>query len=331
MDFKTKIIGTGSYLPPRIVKNSEIADQLETTDEWIQEKIGIIERRYVDDTESTSDLAYKACQNALENAGKSPQDVKAIIAATATPDHFAPGIGTLVQDKLGCDTIPAFDVRNTSPGFLFALDLADQLIQAGKYDCILVVGAEVHSTCLDMSKRGRLMSVIFGDGAGAVVVEKSKDENGILDLKLHSNGKYYDKLWCEAPGAKFHPFISQDLIDQGIAYPSMDGRFIFENAVKLMSEVSSQLLETHQLSSKDIDHVIPHQANLRIIKEIGKKFEIDQSKIGLTIQKYGNTSAASIPITLDEMNRNQKINSGDLILTMSFGSGFSWVSGLIRW
>lgn len=331
MIFSSKIISTGSYVPPRIVPNSEIASLLDTNDEWIRDKIGIESRRYVDEGETCSDLALKASQKALDRCGLKSTDIDAILFATATPDHFAPGGGTLLQQKLGCRRIPAFDIRNTSPGFLFALDLGDQMIRAGKYETVLVVGAEVHSTALDMSPRGRLMSVIFGDGAGAVILKKSEDRPGIKELKLYSDGTHYDKLWCEAPGSKFDPHVSQKLIEEGKVFPTMDGRFVFQNAVELMTEASLEVLQNQKLSIDQIDHVIPHQANIRIIKTIGENLNIPLEKVGLTISKYGNTSAASIPITLDEMNDEGKLKSGDHILTMSFGSGLSWVAGIIEW
>lgn len=328
---KTKIISTGSYVPPKIVKNSDIAHILNSKDEWIKDKIGIESRRYVEKNETCSDLAFKASLKALERCGLEAKDLDAILFATATPDHFAPGAGVLLQQKLGCRQIPAFDIRNTSPGFLFALDLGDQMIQAGKYETVLVVGSEVHSTALDMSPQGRLMSVIFGDGAGVVILRKSDDDSGIRELKLYSDGTHYDKLWCEAPGSKFSPHVSEDLIKEGRVFPTMDGRFVFENAVNLMSEVCEEVLQNQKLTIQNIDHVIPHQANIRIIQTIGERLNIPLEKVGLTISKYGNTSAASIPITLDEMNDEGKIKSGDQILTMSFGSGLSWAAGVIEW
>lgn len=325
------ITGTGSYVPPRIVPNQELEKRLNTTDEWIQKKIGVRQRRYVDEGIGSSDLAVKASQKALEASEKKPADLDCIIFATATPDYDAPGAGVLLQKKLGCHKIPAFDVRNTSPGFLFALELGDQLIRSGKYQCILVVGSEVHSTSLDLTERGRLMSVIFGDGAGAFILEPSESEHGIITTRLHSDGTHFNKLWCEAPASKYNPRISEKMIQEGKVYPTMDGSIVFEQAVTLMSLVSQEVLVEQNLDVQDINHVVPHQANLRIIETLAKQLHIPIDKVCLTIEKYGNTSAASIPITFDEAILAGRIKKNDLILVMSFGSGFSWGAGLIRW
>lgn len=331
MHFHARITGTGSYLPPRVVPNSELEKILHTTDEWIRQKIGVCERRYVADGVGCSDLAVAAAKNALQAAQKKPTDIQCILMATSTPDHFAPGAGVHVQHKLGCHKIPAFDIRNTSPGFLFALELGDQLIRAGKYDCILVVASEVHSTGLDFSERGRLMTVIFGDGAGAVILEASEGPHGILSTKLHSDGTNYDKLWCEAPSAKHHPAITPAMIAEGRVFPTMDGRFVFDESTHLMGLVAEEVLVANNINEKQIDHVVPHQANLRIMETLAGKLNIPMQKVHCTIQKYGNTNAASIPITLDEAVRAGKISEKELVLMVSFGSGLSWGAGLVRW
>jgi len=329
--FRTQITGTGSFLPPRIVTNKELEAQLKTTDQWIQEKIGIKQRRYVDKGVGTSDLAVEAAKKALEAAGKKVGDIDCIIAATSTPDYCAPGIGVLIQNKLGCHKIPAYDVHNASPGFIFSLELGDSLIRSGKYQCILIVAAEVHSTALDFSEKGRLMSVIFGDGAGAVVLEPTESKHGILGTRLHSDGAYFDKLWCEAPSSLHHPRLTKEMIDEGKIFPTMDGRVVFENAVHLMSLVAEEVLVTHNHSVNDISFVLPHQANLRIIEAIAKRLEVPMDKVLRNIENVGNTNAATIPILLDEAVRQKRIKEGDLLLSMSFGSGFSWGSALIRW
>ncbi len=329
--FHSKITGTGSYLPPRRVTNNDLASKLNTSDEWIRQKIGIRERRYVDAGVGTSDLALEAAKLALESAEKKAGDVDCILFATSTPDYCAPGSGVLLQKKLGCHKIPAFDIRNTSPGFLFALELGDQLIRAGKYNCILIVASEVHSTSLDFSERGRLMSVIFGDGAGAVILEPTEGNHGILSTRLHSDGTHYDKLWCEAPASLYNPRITSEMIEQGKIYPTMDGRLIFESAVNLMSLAAKEVLVEQNKEIKEVNHVLPHQANLRIIEAIAERMEVPMTKVHHNIEHYGNTNAASIPILLDETVRSKKIKEGDLLLTMSFGSGFSWGAGLIRW
>lgn len=328
---RSRITGTGSSLPPKIVTNQDLSKFFKTSDQWIQEKIGIRERRYVEKGVGASDLALEAAKQALKTAKREPKDIDCILFATATPDYDAPGAGTLLQNKLGCSKIPAFDIRNTSPGFLFSLEIGDQMIRSGKYQCILVVAAEVHSTGLDFSERGKLMTVIFGDGAGAIILEPTESECGIITTKLRCDGTHYNKLWCEAPASKYHPRITKNMIDEGKIYPTMDGKFIFEEALRSMSLVCEEVLAEQGLSINDIHHVIPHQANLRIIEAMAKHLECPMSKVHTTIQKYGNTSAASIPITLDEAIRSFKIKQNELILMTSFGSGFSWGAGLIRW
>ena len=331
LHLRSLITGTGSYLPPRIVTNQELAKQFNTTDEWIREKIGIRERRFVDEGVGTSDLGLKAAKRALEAAGRKPTDIDCILFATSTPDYFAPGSGVLLQKKLGCHKIPAFDIRNTSPGFLFSLELGDQMVRTGKYQCILVVASEIHSTGLDFSDRGRTMSVIFGDGAGAVVIEPTEGNHGIVTTRLRSDGTFFDKLWCEAPASLYHPRITPQMIEEGKVYPTMDGRLVFENAVQLMSLVSQEVLVGQNLTVDQVQHVVPHQANLRIIEALASRLKIPMEKIHHNIETRGNTNSAAIPILLDETVRSGKIKGGDLVLMMSFGSGFSWGAGLIRW
>lgn len=331
MSFRARITGTGSQVPPRVVTNAELAAKLDTTDEWIREKIGVHERRFVDQGMGCVDLALPAARKALESAGKKPNEVDVILFATSTPDYHAPGSGVLLQNQLGCHKIPAFDIRNTSPGFLFALELGDSLIRCGKYQCILVVASEIHSTGLDMTPRGRMMSVIFGDGAGAVVLEPAEGPHGILTTRLHSDGAYFDKLWCEAPSSRCHPRITQKMIEEGKVYPTMDGRLVFKEAVKLMSLVSQKVLVEQNLSVDQLDYVIPHQANLRIIEAIAEQLHIPMEKVCLTIKEFGNTNAASIPITLDLVARSSCLKTNHHLLMMSFGSGFSWGAALVRW
>ncbi|MBX7149409.1 ketoacyl-ACP synthase III [bacterium] len=331
MPLYSQIIATGSALPSRVVPNKELEPLLETTDDWIFSKIGIRERRYVSPGVGTSDLALEASLNALKKAGINKNKIDGIILATSTPDYCAPGSGVLLQQKLGLKNIPAFDVRNTSPGFLFALDLADGLIRSKKYKCLLVVASEVHSTALDMTPRGRLMSVIFGDGAGAVIMTPTTKKKGVLGMKLFSDGSFYDKLWCEAPASLYQPRITPQMITDGKVYPTMDGRLVFENAVKCMSEASVSILKNLKLKKAKIDFVLPHQANINIINTIGQKLKISPEKILTNIHKCGNTSAASIPILLDEFVSNGTIKRGNKLLVMSFGSGFSWGAGVISY
>lgn len=326
----SQILSSGSYLPSRIVTNHELAQMFNTSDAWIQEKIGIKERRFAKQGEGVSDMAAQAAQKALQKVSLTAKDIDAIVFATSTPDYNAPGSGVLLQKKLRCREIPAFDIRNTSPGFLYSLDLADGLIQSDRYKTVLVVGAEVHSTGLDFSDEGRLMTVIFGDGCGCFLLQASHEKKGLQDFVLHSDGSYFDKLWCEGPSSLRNPRVSKEQIEEGVFYPKMDGRLVFQNAVEKMSSSIQKLLKKNQLKASDIDLFLSHQANLRIIKEIQKKFSLPDEKVPHNIEKYGNTSSASIPILYDELFEAGKIKTGQKIVMMSFGSGFCWGAGLIQ-
>lgn len=316
---QAKIIASGSYLPHRVVTNAELVTLMPATSAlWIEEKIGIRERRFADLGQGVSDLALLASRAALTQADLNPSDIDAIVFATATPDYHAPGSGVLLQNKLGCRAIPAFDVHNTSPGFLYSLDLADGLLQTGRYQTVLVVGAEVHSTGLDFSNRGRMMSVIFGDGAGCFVLRAEKGDSGLRDFVLHSDGRHFNKLWCESPFGKTMR-----------VYPQMDGRFVFENAVSCMSSAVKELLVKNKMGVGDVDWFLSHQANLRIIEAIGKNLNLKTQNVPHNIEKYGNTSSAAIPILFDELSRAGKFQPGQKIVMMSFGSGFCWGAGLM--
>lgn len=327
---RSKIIATGSYLPKKVVTNHDLAKMMTTSDEWIREKIGTHERRFAADGEGSSDLALKASQAALKQAGLKASDLDAIVFATSTPDYHAPGSGILLQHKLGCREIPAFDVRNTSPGFLYSLDLADGLIKSERYRTILVVGSEVHSTGLDFSDRGRMMAVIFGDGAGVFILQATDEDKGFKDFILHSNGKDYNKLWCEGPSSLRNPRVSVEQIDAGIFFPTIDGRYVFKHSVEKMTAVVKEILSKNQITVDDIDQFISHQANLRIIKEVGKNLGLSADKVPTNIETHGNTNSASIPILFDEQFRAHKINSGDKIVMTSFGSGFCWGACLLE-
>jgi len=312
---KSQILATGSYVPERVVTNNELAALMATSDAWIQEHIGIRERRFAAAGEGVSDTALKAAHTALKRAKLKSEDIDAIVFATSTPEFYAPGSGVLLQHKLGCRDIPAFDVRNTSPGFLYSLDLADGLIQSGRYKTVLVVASEVHSTGLDFSTRGRKMAVIFGDGCGCFILQASEGKSGIQDIILHSDGSHYQDLWYEGPSP--------------LHYPQMNGKVVFEHAVTRMTEVIHELLDRNSLTIKDIDHVISHQANLRILEAIQEKLKLCDDKIPHNIERYGNTSSASIPILYDELAAEGRIREGQNIVFVSFGSGFSWGAGLV--
>lgn len=324
------VIATGSYLPARIVTNDELAARFATSDSWIREKIGIQERRYAEANEGVSDMAVKAAHAALSDAGLKASDIDAIVFATATPDYHAPGSGALLQYKLGCRDIPAFDVRNTSPGFLFSLDLADGLIKSGRYKTVLVVGAEVHSTALDFSDKGRMMSVIFGDGCGCFILRASDTTRGLCDFILHTDGTHAKSLWCEGPSSLRNPRVSADQIADGVFFPRMDGRVVFEHAVKDMTAAVTELLERNNLIVPDVDWILTHQANLRIIETIRDALGVATERMPHNIEVYGNTSSASIPILADELKRSGKILPGQTIVLTSFGAGFCWGAGLWR-
>lgn len=328
----SKIMGTGFYVPPRVVTNFDLEKLMDTTDEWILERTGIKERRFVDEGVGVADLALEAARQALKKAGLEPKDLDFIILATLSPDYTFPGSAVLLQDKLGTDTIGALDVRNQCSGFIYSLSIADQYIKTGCYQRILVVGSETHSTGLDLTTRGREVAVLFGDGAGAVVVGPTGEEGkGVLSTHLHSEGKYVKDLWIEAPGSIYHPRLTHEMIDQGRHYPQMKGKAVFRHAVVRFPEVINEALAANNYQISDIDLLIVHQANLRITEFVARSLEIPDEKVYNNIQKYGNTTAASIPIALDEAVEEGKIREGSLVLLASFGSGFTWASALIRW
>ena len=333
MSKRAIITGTGHYLPPRTVTNADLEKLTNTTDEWIRERSGILERRWVEPGTGSSDLAVEAAKSAIERAGLDKNDIDFIIAATLSPDHYFPGIGVLVQAKLGLSTIGALDVRNQCSGFIYALSVADQYIRAGTYKKILLVAAEVQSTSLDFSDQGRDIAVLFGDGAGAVIVEpgSADDGRGILSTHLFCDGRFVSDLWMENPSPKNSPVFQLEMFHQGKFFPRMDGRKVFINAVERMPEAVMTGLRHNGLDLKDISLVIPHQANDRISQMVAKKLQLPDSKIVRNIQRYGNTTAASIPIALDEVVRDGRLKQGDLLVLTAFGSGFTWASAVIRW
>jgi 3-oxoacyl-[acyl-carrier-protein] synthase-3 len=333
MSRRAIITGTGHYLPPRRVTNADLEKLTNTTDEWIRERTGILERHWVEPGTGPSDLAVEAAKRAIERAGLDKNDIDFIIAATLSPDHYFPGIGVLVQAKLGLSNIGALDVRNQCTGFIYALSVADQYIRAGTYKKILLVAAEVQSTNLDFSDQGRDMAVLFGDGAGAVVVEPASadDGRGILSTHLFCDGRFVTDLWMENPCPKNSPVFQLEMFQQGKFFPRMDGRKVFVNAVERMPEAVMIGLRHNGLDLKDVSLVIPHQANDRISQMVAKKLQLPDSKIVRNIQHYGNTTAASIPIALDEVVRDGRLKQGDLLVLTAFGSGFTWASAVIRW
>lgn len=326
-----RILGTGRALPPRVVTNAELTTMMDTTEEWIVQRTGIRERRFAEPGTGASDLGVTAARMAIERAGLTPKDIHLLIFATLSPDLFFPGAGVFVQEKLGMDTIGALDVRTQCTGFLYALSVAEAYVKSGFHDNVLVIGAEVHSTGLDMSTAGRDVSVIFGDGGGAVVVGPSETGVGILSSHLHAEGKYARELMTEAPASAESPRISKEMLDARRHFGFMNGRSVFAHAVRRFPEVILEALSANGMAVSDLSIVIPHQANLRITQAVAKNLGIPQEKVFSNIERYGNTTAASIPIALDECVTEGRIRSGDLVCLAAFGSGFTWASSLIRW
>jgi len=346
----SKIAGIGKYVPAHVVTNNDLIKYMDTNDEWIQERTGIQERRYAHRTEeTTTTMAVEAAKIAIERAGTTAQEIDFIVFATLSPDYYFPGCGVLVQRALQMKEIGALDVRNQCSGFVYALSVADQFIRTGTYKNILVIGSEKHSFGLDFSTRGRNVSVIFGDGAGAVVLQPADQEGqGILSTHLHSDGESAETLAMYNPGSHANHwgaknyadfdeaeisnmFMSHNMIDKAQLYPFMDGPAVFKKAVVKFPEVIMEALSKNGYSASDIDMLIPHQANLRISQFVQQKLQLTDDKVYNNIQKYGNTTAASIPIALCEAWEAGKIKQGDLVCLAAFGSGFTWASALMKW
>lgn len=334
--YHSKITGLGFYVPENVVTNDDLSKIIDTNDEWIQERTGIKERRHIIKGEdTTTTMGVKAAEIAIERSGVAKEDIDFIVFATLSPDYYFPGPGVLVQRDLGLRTIGALDVRNQCSGFVYALSVADQYIKTGMYKNVLVIGSEVHSTGLDMTSRGRGVSVIFGDGAGAAVLSREEDlTKGILSTHLHSEGQHAEELVLKAPGMGgrwVSDILEDNDPDDESYFPHMNGQFVFKNAVVRFSEVINEGLEANNLQVSDIDMLIPHQANLRISQFIQNKFKLNDDQVFNNIQKYGNTTAASIPIALTEAWEQGKIKSGDTVVLAAFGSGFTWASAIIKW
>ena len=333
--YRSKIKGLGYYVPKNVVTNDDLSKLMDTSDAWIQERTGIKERRHVvKGMDTTTTMGAKAALKALEAAGVSKEEVDFVVFATLSPDYYFPGCGVLVQKELGLKTVGALDIRNQCSGFLYALSVADQYIKTGMYRNILVIASETQSPALDMSTRGRNMAVLFGDGAGAAVVSRSEGENGILSTHLHSEGAYADALAMIAPGVgtKWVPeILAENDPDDVSYYPNMNGQFVFKNAVVRLAEVINEGLEANGLTAGDIDMLVPHQANLRISQFVQHQFKLSDAQVYNNIMKYGNTTAASVPIALAEAVGEGKIKEGDVVVLAAFGSGFTWASAIIRW
>ena len=326
------IAGTGFFVPPKIVTNDDLSKYMDTTDTWIRERTGIGERRYVEKGVGPSDLAIPATNNALEAAKLSVKDIDFIIFATCTPDYYIPGSGCLLQEKMGFNEIGALDIRVQCSGFVYGLSIAEQYIKTGQFNNILLIGAEVQSTAMDFSNSGRDTAVIFGDGAGAAIISATSEKRGILSTHMHTEGKFLKELWVEAPASKEGiPRILPEHLDKGKQYLKMNGREVFRHAITRFMEVINECLLANKLSIEDIDMLIPHQANLRITQMIQKKLGLSDNQVYSNIHKYGNTTAASIPIALAEAVKENKIIKGDTVIFASFGSGFTWASAIMEW
>ena len=347
---RSRIAGIGMYVPDNVVTNNDLLKYMETSDEWIQERTGIRERRYAHRTaETTTTMAVQAAAKAIERAGTTPQEIDFIVFATLSPDYYFPGCGVLLQRAMKMGEIGALDVRNQCSGFVYALSVADQFIRSGMYRNVLVVGSEKHSFGLDFTTRGRNVSVIFGDGAGAVVLQPTEDEGrGILSTHLHSDGESAEILamynpgthanhWKEEPFADFDEaeigqmFLSHAMIEKGQMFPYMDGPAVFKKAVVKFPEVIMEALTKNGLATSDLKMLIPHQANLRISQFVQHQLKLRDDQVYNNIQKYGNTTAASVPIALCEAWEKGLVKEGDLVCLAAFGSGFTWASALLRW
>jgi len=328
---RARFLGTGFAVPDRVVTNDDLSTLMDTTDEWIRTRTGIQQRRWVREGETGAGLAHAASLRALEAAGLGPGDLDAIVFATSSPDHFAPGNGVYLQRLLGVSPIPAIDIRNQCSGFIYALAVADAFIQCGQFRHVLVVGAEIQSTGMDVSTRGRNTAVIFADGAGAVVLGPADGDRGILAFDLHGDGTYAEKLWVDSPGSMYHPRVSHQHIDEGRHFLEMDGKEVFRHAVVRMPESVQAVLAATGHTRNDLSLLVAHQANLRIAEMIQKTLGLRDDQIYNNIMRYGNTTAATIPIALDECARAGRLRSGDLVVLTAFGSGFLWGSAAVRW
>ncbi len=332
--FNSIIRGLGYYVPENVITNDDLSKIMDTSDEWIRERTGIEQRRWVKDKKLTTSLmGTYAAENAIKDANIDKNEIDFIIFATLSPDYYFPGSGVLLQRNLEIKEVGALDVRNQCSGFIYAISIADQYIKSGMYKNILVVGSEIHSGALDKTSRGRSVSVIFGDGAGAAVISKSNDKSGILSTHLHSEGKFAEELAVIKPATTFWiDKIKNDDNEDGSGYsPYMNGNFVFKNAVVRFEQVIFEALNHSNLKKEDISLLITHQANLRISQYIQKRLNLLDSQVFNNIMKYGNTTAASIPIALTEAYQSGLIKKGDIVLLAAFGSGFTWGSALIKW
>lgn len=333
---RTHILGTGMAVPDRVVTNHDLAKLMETSDAWIEQRTGIRERRHVDfdaDPMGAAELGARAARMALERAQVDAAEIDCIVFATLSPDRPFPGDGVALQHKLGIPSgVPALDVRNQCSGFLYGLNVADAFIRVGRYRRVLLVGAEVHSSGLDFSDRGRDVAVLFGDGAGAVVLgPKAGDETGLLSIRVHSDGRHIDALKIDSPSSARLPRIGVEDIEAGRHFPVMQGKDVFKNAVVRMPEVMAAALAELQLTPQDLDLLVIHQANLRIAEAVAHRLGVQPSVMFNNIHRYGNTTAASIPLALHEAIEAGRVAPGTLVGLTAFGAGFTWGAAVLRW
>jgi 3-oxoacyl-[acyl-carrier-protein] synthase-3 len=331
---RSRIVSVASYVPPHVWKNDDLKSLMDTSDEWILQRTGIKQRHWVEGNTNTSDLAFEAAKAAIEKAGITTAEIDMILFATLSPDHEFPGAACFLQAKLGISGCPAIDIRQQCSGFLYGLSIADQFIRGGMARKVLLVGAEIHSKGLDKTTRGRDVAVLFGDGAGAVVIEATENLDGphILSTHLHADGAFAKELWIEAPGQGYDgPRISESLIAEGAHYPKMNGKTVFMHAVRRMPEAIFEALQKNGLQLSDIDLLLFHQANLRINEMVAKQLGIPDDKVFNTIERFGNTTAATLPIGMDEAIRAGKLKPGMTVAMAAFGSGFTWASAIFKW
>ncbi len=328
-----EILATGSYLPERVVTNEDMCKLVTTTDEWIQQRSGIKERRYSDEGTGTVELGFKAAQRALETAGCSINDIDLMVCTTQNPQHYQPGTGCFILEEFGCETeIPCIEVRDQCSGFLYGLQIADAYIRVGTYKKILMVSTELHSHGLEYTDDGRHITVLFGDGAGALVLGPSSDENtGVLSTEVHADGRMARELIAPAPGAIEYPRVSKKTLDERKHFPYMNGQLVFKNAVNgMVTSIQSQLAKTG-IDIGDVAYFFPHQANKRISQTVAKFLKFPEEKVDCSIERYGNCSSASVPIAIDDAVRDGRIKKGDTFLIATFAAGFTWGAGVVRY
>ena len=329
---RTEFISTGFYVPARVVRNEEFTQWMDTSDEWIRTRTGIRERRWAAADQVTSDLALEAAKVALERAGMRAADLDCLIFATLSPDYMFPGAGVYLQRKLGISDIPCLDIRNQCSGFLYGLSVADAWIKCGQYKRVLLVGAELQSTGLDLTTRGRDLAVLFGDGAGAAILGPTGEAGrGVLSTHIFADGAHAELLWCNLGGTANRPRMAPEYLEQGLHWPKMVGRDVFKHASTRMPASVMEALKTNGLATADIQLLITHQANQRISEMVQKQLDLRDDQVYNNIERYGNTTAASIPIALDECVQAGRLKRGDLLILTAFGSGFTWGSAAIRW